>query len=86
MGNTPSEMTTDFNKRTKLSTARMFISGLGTFLATFIPGQLFSILGQDNSLAFFINGAFLQLFLLYVCIFLSVLHGNEKFRLKNYNY
>ncbi|CAM5737428.1 putative symporter YjmB [Streptomyces afghaniensis] len=66
----PSEMTTDFNKRTKLSTARMFISGLGTFLATFIPGQLFSILGQDNSLAFFINGAFFAV-VFAICVYIS---------------
>ncbi|HAS1440214.1 TPA: MFS transporter, partial [Enterobacter hormaechei] len=36
----PSEMTKDFNQRTKLSTCRMFLSASGTFLATFIPGLL----------------------------------------------
>ncbi|MBU3568835.1 MFS transporter [Priestia aryabhattai] len=66
----PSEMTKDFNKRTKLSTARMFISGLGTFLATFIPGQLFNILGQDNSMAFLINGAFFAV-IYAICVFIS---------------
>lgn len=66
----PSEMTKDFNKRTKLSTARMFISGLGTFLATFIPGQLFSALGQDNPRAFLANGAFFAV-VFAVCVFIS---------------
>lgn len=66
----PSEMTTDFNKRTKLSTARMFISGTGTFLATFIPGQLFGILGEDNPNAFLINGIFFAV-LFAVCVFIS---------------
>ncbi|HWJ79708.1 MAG TPA: MFS transporter [Niallia sp.] len=66
----PSEMTTDFNKRTKLSTARMFISGTGTFLATFIPGQLFSVLGQDNSMAFLANGVFFAV-IYAICVFIS---------------
>ncbi|MFP7225465.1 MFS transporter [Priestia filamentosa] len=66
----PSEMTTDFNKRTKLSTARMFISGVGTFLATFIPGQLFSALGQDNSMSFLVNGVFFAV-IYAICVFIS---------------
>lgn len=52
----PTEMTKDYNERTKLSSTRMFISAGGTFLATFIPGQLFKILGQDSPSPFFING------------------------------
>ncbi|NUG67334.1 MFS transporter [Lactobacillus mellis] len=52
----PTEMTQDFNERTKLSTARMFFSASATFLATFIPGQLFKILGQNSPVPFFING------------------------------
>ncbi|MBA4601000.1 MFS transporter [Thermoactinomyces mirandus] len=66
----PSEMTADYNKRTKLSTARMFISALGTFLATFVPGQLINALGEDNPLAFFANGAFFAV-VFAVCIFIS---------------
>jgi oligogalacturonide transporter len=42
----PSEMTKDFNSRTKLSTGRMFLSATGTFLATFIPGLLIGYLGE----------------------------------------
>jgi len=66
----PSEMTTDFNKRTKLSSTRMFISATGTFLATFVPGQLFRILGQDNAMAFFANGAFFAVVYM-ICVFIS---------------
>lgn len=66
----PSEMTKDFNERTKMSTARMFLSGTGTFLATFVPGQLLAVLGQDNPYAFLINGAFFAV-LFAVCIFIS---------------
>ncbi|MBS4207373.1 MFS transporter [Bacillus sp. FJAT-50079] len=66
----PSEMTKDFNERTKLSTARMFLSGTGTFLATFIPGQLIAFFGENNSYAYFINGLFFAI-LFAVCIFIS---------------
>lgn len=52
----PAEMTKDFNDRTKISTSRMFISATGTFLATFVPGQLISHFGQHNPYAYFING------------------------------
>ncbi|WP_282803237.1 MFS transporter [Secundilactobacillus kimchicus] len=52
----PNEMTDDFNARTKLSSAKMFISAGSTFLATFIPGQLFAILGQHSPIPFLING------------------------------
>ena len=46
----PSEMTKDFNDRTKLSTCRMFLSASGTFLATFIPGLLIGWLGENRCL------------------------------------
>lgn len=52
----PNEMTDDYTQRTKLSSARMFISAGATFLATFIPGQLFAILGQHSPIPFLING------------------------------
>jgi oligogalacturonide transporter len=66
----PSEMTKDFNERTKMSTARMFLSGTGTFLATFVPGQLIAYFGEDNAYAFLINGAFFAI-LFAICIFIS---------------
>lgn len=66
----PSEMTKDFNDRTRLSTCRMFLSAVGTFLATFIPGLLISWLGEDNADAYLINGAvFAAMFTL--CVFIS---------------
>lgn len=52
----PNEMTDNYNDRTKLSSARMFISAGATFLATFIPGQLFAVLGQHSPVPFLING------------------------------
>lgn len=52
----PTEMTQDYNERTKLSTARMFFSASATFLGTFLPGQLFAILGTKSAMPFFING------------------------------
>lgn len=66
----PSEMTKDFNARTKLSTCRMFISALGTFLATFIPGLLIKHFGEGNANAYLFNGiAFSIVFM--VCVFIS---------------
>jgi oligogalacturonide transporter len=66
----PSEMTKDFNSRTKLSTCRMFFSASGTFLATFIPGLLISHFGEQDANAYLINGVvFAVLFM--VCVFIS---------------
>ncbi len=66
----PSEMTRDFNDRTKLSTCRMFLSAAGTFLATFIPGVLIGWLGDKNADAYLINGVvFAVLFM--ICVFIS---------------
>ncbi|MEW5561011.1 MFS transporter [Enterobacter asburiae] len=66
----PSEMTKDFNSRTKLSTCRMFLSASGTFLATFIPGLLIGHFGEQDPDAYFINGVvFAVLFM--VCVFIS---------------
>ena len=66
----PSEMTKDFNSRTKLSTCRMFFSASGTFLATFIPGLLISHYGEHDANAYLINGVvFAVLFML--CVFIS---------------
>jgi oligogalacturonide transporter len=65
----PSEMTRDFNSRTKLSTCRMFLSASGTFLATFIPGLLISYFGEHNANAYLINGiVFAVLFMLCVLV------------------
>lgn len=66
----PSEMTKEFNGRTKLSTCRMFLSASGTFLATFIPGLLIGYFGEQSANAYLINGViFAVLFM--VCVFIS---------------
>lgn len=66
----PSEMTKDFNSRTKLSTCRMFFSASGTFLATFIPGLLISYFGEHDPKAYLINGVVFAV-LFTVCVFIS---------------
>lgn len=66
----PNEMTDDYNQRTKLSSARMFISAGATFLATFIPGQLFAIMGQHSPIPFLVNGTLFAIIFaigFYVC-------------------
>ncbi|PJI09707.1 MULTISPECIES: MFS transporter [Clostridium] len=64
----PTEMTDNFDDRTKISTCRMFISASGTFLATFVPGQLIGYFGQRNPYAYFINGLIFAI-LYAICIF-----------------
>lgn len=66
----PSEMTKDFNERTKLSTCRMFLSAAGTFLATFIPAILIKHFGEDSAYAYFFNGLLFSI-LYVVCVFIS---------------
>lgn len=66
----PSEMTKDFNSRTKLSTCRMFLSASGTFLATFIPGLLISHFGEHDPHAYFINGVVFAVLFMF-CVFVS---------------
>jgi oligogalacturonide transporter len=66
----PSEMTTSFNDRTKLSTCRMFISATGTFLATFVPAILIRFFGENNAYAYSLNGTIFAV-LFAICIFIS---------------
>nr|WP_202115470.1 MFS transporter [Gilliamella sp. Pas-s25] len=66
----PSEMTKDYNDRTKLSTGRMFLSACGTFLATFVPGILINYFGENNSYAYFINGLLFAV-IFAICVFIS---------------
>ena len=66
----PSEMTKDFNSRTKLSTCHMFLSASGTFLATFIPGLLISHFGEHDPHAYFINGVVFAILFMF-CVFIS---------------
>lgn len=49
----PTEMTSDYTERTKLSGARMFLSATGTFIVFLLPAQLKA---ADNPDAYFITG------------------------------
>lgn len=66
----PTEMTDNYADRTKMSSCRMFVSAGATFLATFIPGQLFRILGQDSHIPFLINGTIFAV-IFAVCMFIT---------------
>ncbi|WP_230913261.1 MFS transporter [Agrilactobacillus fermenti] len=66
----PTEMTEDFTSRTKLSSTRMFISSTGTFLATFIPGQIIGLMGQKNPYAYLVNGIVFAIIFM-ICVWLA---------------
>lgn len=64
----PTEMTDDYTQRTKLSSTRMFISSTGTFLATFVPGQIIRIMGQNNPYSYLVNGIVFAI-IFAICVF-----------------
>ena len=65
----PTEMTEDYNKRTMLSTARLVISSGSSFLATFLPGRLIAIFGEDNPMSYTLNaGIFAVIYMISVFI------------------
>ncbi|MCI1634107.1 MAG: MFS transporter [Liquorilactobacillus nagelii] len=64
----PTEMTNDYDSRVKLSSVRLFISSTGTFLATFIPGQIISFMGQNNKYAYLVNGIIFAIIFV-ICIY-----------------
>lgn len=66
----PTEMTTDYGDRTKISTCRLVISSLGQFLGTFVPAQLIGYFGQKNPYAYFYNGLFFAV-LYAICILIT---------------
>lgn len=68
----PTEMTDNFTERTMFSTARMFISSIGVFLATFVPGQLFKLLGEDKAWPFILNAIIFSCIYV-ICIFITYL-------------
>ncbi|WP_341780279.1 MFS transporter [Levilactobacillus sp. HBUAS70063] len=53
----PSEMTTDYNERSKMSTTRMFFSGSITSIVTLVGGLVISIMGDKNAYAYTVIGA-----------------------------
>lgn len=54
----PSEMTTDYNSRSKMSTTRMFFSGAITSVVTLVGGVIISIMGDKNAYAYTAIGVF----------------------------
>lgn len=54
----PSEMTTDYNSRSKMSTVRMFFSGSITSVVTLVGGGVISIMGSKNAYAYTVIGVF----------------------------
>lgn len=48
----PSEMTTNYNERSKMSTTRMFFSGAITSLVTLVGGAFISLMGDKNPYAY----------------------------------
>ncbi|WP_257210568.1 MFS transporter [Actinomyces ruminis] len=66
----PNEMTTDYVERTKMSSARLVMSGLATFLATFVPGRLFKLLGENSATPYLVNG-FIFATIFAICIAIS---------------
>lgn len=62
-------MTINFIERTKLSTLRMCGSASATFLTTWMSGQLFIILGQNNPTPFLLMGlVFTKFFIVFINI------------------
>ena len=50
------EMTSDFSKRAKLTSARMYIAQFSGFVAAFLPGRLVGYFGKESSLSFYYTG------------------------------
>jgi oligogalacturonide transporter len=51
-----SEMTMDYDIRTKMTSSRMLWAAIATFLASWLPGRFFAIFGKSSSTAFLANG------------------------------
>ncbi len=50
------EMTDDYDMKSRLSSSRMLWSALATFLASWLPGRVFAIMGKDNPNSFLTVG------------------------------
>lgn len=66
----PSEMTSDFNGRTILSTTRMFISGVVGTLVPIIGGSLLATLGDDKASTYTVIGTIFTV-LFSLCVFIA---------------
>ncbi|MFC7393044.1 MFS transporter [Scopulibacillus cellulosilyticus] len=65
-----SEMTNNFNERTKLSSVRLVYSGLASTLATYIPSLLFGHFGKNSPSVFFFNGLIFAI-IFFVALFVT---------------
>lgn len=63
------EMTSDFDKRSKLTSARMYIAQLAGFAAAFLPGRLVAYFGSDSADSFFYAGAIFTVSFMIVLFF-----------------
>jgi len=63
------EMTSDFKKRSKLTSARMYIAQLAGFAAAFLPGRLVAYFGPESSASFFYTGAIFTVSFMIVLFF-----------------
>lgn len=55
------EMTDDYDMKSRLSSSRMLWSALATFLASWLPGRVFAIMGKNNPNAFLTIGIILAI-------------------------
>ena len=63
------EMTSDFTKRSKLTSARMYIAQFAGFTAAFLPGRLLAYFGSDSAISFFYAGAIFTVAFMVVLFF-----------------
>ena len=63
------EMTNDFTKRSKLTSARMYIAQFAGFTAAFLPGRLLAYFGSDSAISFFYAGAIFTVAFMVVLFF-----------------
>lgn len=63
------EMTSDFTKRSKLTSARMYIAQFAGFTAAFLPGRLINYFGSDSADSFFYAGAIFTVSFMVVLFF-----------------
>lgn len=66
----PTEMTNNYSRRSLLSTVRLIISELATFLAMLMPRELFKIFGDNSSMPFVVNSIIFSI-IFAIAIFIS---------------
>lgn len=66
----PTEMTNNYHRRSLLSTVRLIISELATFLAMLMPRELFKIFGDNSPMPFVVNSIIFSI-IFAIAIFIS---------------